>query len=319
MAERDLIHAHFAEIDRGDVIAFGARVAGGEHSEGHQVAREIARERGISDPTWVFWHQQSNWVFGGAGDLVAPLLIHWGGDHDRAAAALASLPAPLRVVDGGPEGAFEIHSDTAAARREEPFPDVADTPAVKDRIRAITAQRRTDAEWTAAELAWMNRVLEQGNRAAQGYVVRWIASSTHLTDAAYEALVADWARIYTSAPKDVLVWSLLRAMERRGDPRREEVITTCMTRSRWTFSSGVAHFLTERGDPADIPRLRELALVPGKYVHTPGNGVALRGWVTLRAADERRRESEIAREALEDPAFDPAARRALERIAERGR
>lgn len=32
MAERDLIHAHFAEIDRGDVIAVGARVAGGDLS-----------------------------------------------------------------------------------------------------------------------------------------------------------------------------------------------------------------------------------------------------------------------------------------------
>ena len=158
---------------------------------------------------------------------MAPLLVHWGGDHDRAAALLADLPFPLRVIDGGSDGAFQIVSDAAPGRLAEPFPPVTDTPAVKDRIRRVTAERRKDSEWSDAEVDWMNAVLRGGDRAAQGYVVRHLAGSERISEEAYETLLGDWARIYVKAPKDVLVWDMLRTMERRGDPRRDEVIETC--------------------------------------------------------------------------------------------
>lgn len=315
MNERSAILAHFRAIDRDDVIAMEACRAGGEQSEGHEMAEEIARERGISSPTWVFWHQQSAWAFGGDGNLVAPLLVHWGGDHDRAAALLADLPFPLRVIDGGSDGAFQIVSDAAPGRLAEPFPPVTDTPAVKDRIRRVTAQRRKDSEWSDAEVDWMNAVLRGGDRAAQGYVVRHLAGSERISEEAYETLLGDWARIYVKAPKDVLVWDMLRTMERRGDPRRDEVIETCMRRPRWTFSSGVGHFLAERQDPADLDRLRELALTPCSHPSIPGNGAALQGWVQLRATLEQRSAADVAADALTDPAFDEGARRTLHRIA----
>lgn len=319
MDERALLTDFFASLDGGDVIAMTPSQAGGEQAEGHDVAREVARRRGSADPVWVFWHQQSAWVFDGNGDLTAPLLIHWGGDHDRVAAILAGVPAPLRLVDHGPRGAFGIVSDDMERRRSRGFPDVADTPAVKDRIRLITGERRQDSEWTEDEVAWMNEVLECGDRAAQGAVVRWLAGSERLTDAAYEALVGDWQRIYVAAPTDVLVWTFLRSMAARGDERLENVIEACVARPRHTFSAGVAYFLGERGDPADLPRLRQLAVTPGKYAHSPGNAPALDGWVRVTALSQGRSEADVAEEALDDPAFDAGAVKRLSRIAARTR
>lgn len=128
--------------------------------------------------------------------------------------------------------------------------------------------------------------------------------------------MAAWRRIYAAAPRDVLVVDLLRSLEQRDDPRLDEVIEVCLGRSRYTFAYGVAMFLAGRGDPADLPRLYRLALTPGKYVHSPGNWVALDGWVRIRAQHERRPVADVATEALQDPAFDEAARRRLARLAE---
>ncbi|MFV0426759.1 MAG: hypothetical protein ACK5KU_06965 [Beutenbergiaceae bacterium] len=315
MSERDQIYSFFRSINHGDMIALGPRQAGFDQGEGHEAAREVARQRGIAEPNWVFWHRQSAWVFDGAGDLTAPLVLHWGGRHDRVAQVLATIPAPLRIVDNGPDGAFQIASDEETQRRDVEFPDVADTAAVKDRIKAITAQRRHDVDWSEAEIAWMNSVLSNGDRSTQGYVVRWLAGSDQLSEDAFAALVADWKRIYVKAPTDVLVWDFLRTLRRRQDQRLEEIIDLCMARPRYTFSAGVSSFLAERADPADLPRLRQLALTPARYAHTPGNGTALRAWVAVTAKQEGRAVAEVAQAALNDPTFDAGARTALSKIA----
>lgn len=314
--ERAVIAAFFRSVDRDDVVALPPSRERFDQDEGHDEALEVARQRGIARPHWIFWHQQAAWVFDGAGNLTAPLNVNWGGDHERVAAVLSTIPAPFRVVDLGPGGVFEIHSDALAQRRLEPFPEVSDTAAVKPRLKQITAQRRKDTEWSDEEVAWMNEVLTHGEVAAQGYVVRWLAGSARLTDGAFEVLVDRWRRIYAAAPRDVLVTGLLRSLEERGDPRLDEVIEVCLGRSRYTFAYGVAMFLAGRGDPADLPRLYGLALTPGKYAHSPGNSVALDGWVRIRAAYEGRPVRDVAAEALGDPGFDEAARRRLSRLAE---
>lgn len=317
MSERQQLREFFASIDHGDVIALPPDSERFDQGEGHDQAQDEADRRGVASPTWLFWHRQAAHVFDDNGDLTGPLRINWGGDHARVGALLATLPEPFRVTDNGPGGVFEISSAAETDRASSPFPDVTDTAAVKARIKLITARKageRTPAEWQ-----WLNDVLIGGDLAAQGYVVRHLAGTDHLTDEALEALMSNWRRIYTKAPTDVLVWDLLRTLHRRGDPRLADTITESAQPKRWTFRAGVAHFLTELGDPAGLPILYELALEPGKYEHTPGNRTALQGWVEVRAAHEGRTMTEIATEALADPNFDVAARRALEKIVARGR
>lgn len=238
--------------------------------------------------------------------------INWGGEHRRVAELLSGLPEPFRVKDNGPGGAFEITSAAVATRAAAPFPAVSETEEVKARIKLITSQgteQRTAAEW-----ACLNSVLFDGERAAQGYVVRHLARADQLTAEALETLVADWASIYSKAPKDVLIWDLLRTLRKRSDSRLDDIVTAAAGRKRWTFAAGVAHFLAEVGDPAGLPVLYQLALTPGRYEHTPGNGPALRGWVSIRAEHERRSVADVASDALQDNAFDAAARRAFQKI-----
>lgn len=316
MSELQELTRFFRSIDHGDVIALPPDPERYDQGEGHDEAREEAVRRGVDNPTWLFWHRQAAWVFDGDGHLVAALRINWGGDHARVADLLARLPEPFRVTDNGPGGVFEITSAAAADRAAAGFPDVADTAAVKNRIKQIAA-RPADAR-SPEEWQWLNDVLVGGDLAAQGYVVRHLAGTEHLTDEAFEALMTNWRRIYSKAPKDVLVWDLLRTLHRRGDPRLQDTISVSAQQKRWTFRAGVAAFLKELGDPAGLPVLYQLALEPGRYEHTPGNAMALRGWIEVRAAQEGRTVADVAAEALQDPSFDAAARRALDRIATRG-
>ena len=315
--ERQSLVDYFRDIDGGDVVALPPWQAGYEQSEGHAEARDEAARRGVADPVWVFWHRQAAASFDAEGQLTAPLRINWGGDHDRVAELLAGLPEPFRVKDNGPGGVFEITSGALATRAEAPLPAVADTADVKARIQLIAsrkAEERTDAEW-----AWLNRVLVDGDRAAQGYVVRHLAGAEQLTDEALETLMTDWVSIYAKSPIDVLIWDLLRTLRTRSDPRLDDIVAKAAKRKRWTFAAGVADFLSEVGDPAGLPLLYELALTPGRYEHTPGNGAALRGWVRIRAEHEGRSVATVASEALQNNAFDAAARKALQTIIDTGR
>ncbi|HEX7825734.1 MAG TPA: hypothetical protein VF477_12580, partial [Mycobacterium sp.] len=199
--ERQSLVDYFRDIDGGDVVALPPWRAGYEKSEGHAQARGEAARRGVADPVWVFWHRQAAASFDAQGKLTAPLRINWGGDHDRVAELLAGMPEPFRVKDNGPGGVFEITSGALATRAEAPFPAVADTADVKARVQFIAsrkAEERTDAEW-----AWLNRVLVDGDRAAQGYVVRHLAGAEQLTDEALETLMTDWVSIYAKSPTDV--------------------------------------------------------------------------------------------------------------------
>ena len=311
--ERARLAEFFRSINTNDVIALPPDPERHNQSDGHHEARQEASAREIADPQWLFWHRQAAASFDNLGQLTAPLRINWGGDHARIAALLATLPEPFQAIDNGPGGVFEITSAAMAPRAAAPFPDVTDTAATKARIQRITAHEPSAGEWR-----WLNDVLVGGELPAQGYVVRHLAGTDHLTDEAFDALMANWAKIYTEAPTDVLVRGLLMTLRERHDGRLDEVIADCVKRQRWTFQSGVAHFLTEVGAPEGLPLLYELALTPGKYTHTPGNGAALRGWLKLRAGHEGRPVAEVAVEALGDPNFDAAARVELEKIVARG-
>lgn len=327
-SERSRIVEFLGEIDADDLVALPPSRERFDQQEGHAEARQVAAARGIADPSWVFWHHQSEWVFDANGDLSAGLLLHWGGDHERVLAALTAIPAPLRVIDHGAGGAFEIVSDHAEARRTADFPDVSDTKAVKARIQAITgpvARRKPDT-WTPEELAWFERVLLEGELPAQSAVVGWITKSPGLSAEGVDHLVANWTSIYPKAPNWVLITDLLHLLDQRGDERLNAMLDIAEKRRGYVFRAGASLFLTDRlrANPhaataeADLERLARFAHDPGRYEHTPGNGIALRGLVEMLALRRGQQQSDIAAALLQDSTFDASARNALNKIAHPG-
>lgn len=311
MTDRSSLRAFLAEVDGGDVIALAPSGAIYDQGDGHEEARRVAQQRGVADPVWLFWHQQAAASFDATGDLAAPLRINWGGDHARVAAVLARLPERYRVVDHGPGGVFEIERVDAAERASEPYPDPTDpsaTKAVKARIQRVTSRGHVP---TPADWSWLNRVLVEGDVTVQGAVVRWLAGSPELTETAFETLMAGWAAIYTKAPTDVLITDLLRTLHARGDARLGEVVATAARRKRWTFFSGVSHFLAEHGGPEHEALLLELAQRPGEYAHTPGDRTAIDAWLRVRSEVLGVPVATLALVAVPDPGFDRAARRHL--------
>lgn len=323
-SERSLIVEFLRSIDSGDLIALAPSRERFDQDEGHYEARQIAAARGLTDPSWVFWHQQSDWVFDAYGNLVSGLLLHWGGDHSRVLSALSLIPAPLRVIDHGPGGAIEIVSEEMVARRNADFPDVADTKAVKARINAITGpvSRRKPETWTLEELAWFENVLIHGDLAAQGAVVGWVTKSSNLSNSAIDYLVENWTSIYPKAPDWVLIADLLRQLDSRGDPRLDALLDIAEKRKGYVFRTGAAQFLTDRlranphGASADayLERLARFAHDPGRYTHTPGNGMALRGLVEVLALRAGKSKAEIADGLRSDTTFDASALNALAKL-----
>ena len=325
-SERSLILEFLQSIDTGDFIALAPSRERFDQSEGHHEARQVAAERGITNPSWVFWHDQSDWVFDTNGNLVSGLLLHWGGDHDWVLAALSKISAPLRVLDHGQGGAIKIVSDAMEARLKADFPNVADTRAVKARINAITGpvERRKPETWTPEELAWFEDVLVQGDLAAQGAVVGWLTKSPELSEVSVDHLVANWTSIYPKAPDWVLVADFLRQLDRRGDPRLEALLDIAENRKGYVFRAGASQFLTDRlqADPhgamadSDLERLARFAHDPGRYTHTPGNGMALRGLIEVMALRGNQSKAEVAASLLTDRTFDVSALNELNKWAE---
>lgn len=313
-SDRTLLIEYFADIDDGDLIALPPSGNLGEQDDGHDLARRMAAQRGIADPSWVFWHTQAGASFDSSGNLVEALRLNWGGDHDLVARALRNLPKPLTARSTGAGGVFLVERSDAADLAAAPYPALDDPTAVKSRIRRITAHGNvaTEVDW-----AWLNTVLEHGDTVLQGAVVRYLAGSSHLTDGALEAVMRNWVSIYAKAPTDVLIWSLLRTLDQRQDPRLAEVIAAAAKRTRWTFYSGVSHFLEERGGPEHEELLYTLAQRPGRYDHTAGDAPAIRAWLKVRSAASGRAIEDLVSEALADPGFDGGARRALADEAQR--
>lgn len=319
--DRTLLRAFLRTVDTGDVIALPPDSGRFDQSDGHYEAQEVAKERGIAQPTWLFWHQQAGKAFDFRGDLTGPLRINWGGDHARVGTVLAGLvqqhPGRYAVTDNGPSGTFDISRTDLAVRAAAAYPDIADESAVKARIQLVTEHgyETTDSDW-----AWLNEVLIHGDVKLRGKVAPHLVADRksggrHVTDEAFEVLMADWAKIYGKVPEWAMATDLLETLRERDDPRLDEVLATCVTRRSHTFYASASSYLEKHGDPESLETLYGLAQRPGRCLHTPGDRTALRAWVALRARSEGRTVVEVVRDALSDEVFDAPARRGLVEIA----
>ncbi len=92
-------------------------------SDGHEDAAELFAARGITGrASFAYWHWQSHAAFDRTGALRGRLYLHWGGDHATVAAGLGAGPEGYRLVNNGPQGAFELDRVTATDRDGLPDP-----------------------------------------------------------------------------------------------------------------------------------------------------------------------------------------------------
>lgn len=157
--DRQRLASFLEALDGHDFVGLPPKRGRMDQSAGHEDAAEAVARRGLSRPSYVFWHQQADErAFDADGALVADLMLNWGGDHARVAAALASCPAPFVVVDNGSRGAFAIRRPVV---RTDAVGDEAD---VKRRLGQIHTELRDDPE---AARRWLLAVVASPGRGAR--------------------------------------------------------------------------------------------------------------------------------------------------------
>lgn len=307
--DRKALAAFLKTLNTDDLIALKPDWSRGTQTDGHTDAAEVAEQRGITgDYDVIFWHQQSDdRAFDRMGQLVAPLMLHWGGDHDRLASLLAAIGQPYRVIDNGPDQAFAVTS-TELDRWREQFPAPSDSSAVATRAKWLGNQERED--WTEADWRWLNEVVRDGNTSARARVANWLVRSPeHLDDDALDALVEDWVAVCKAAGDDAEPGWLLDVLHERGDERYDQVLTQCLKQRGWRFRWGAAGALGRHGDEQVIATLYSLATAKArKNDPIAANPPAITAWLGLRSRTEGRPVHELALAALGDDHFDASAR-----------
>ncbi|MFC9178268.1 hypothetical protein [Streptomyces sp. NPDC057107] len=125
-------------------------------SDGHEDAAELFAARGITGrASFAYWHWQSHSAFDRTGALRGRLYLHWGGDHATVAAGLGAGPDGYRLVENGPQAAFELDRVTAADA--DGLPDPQDEAGVRQFLDRIGADRHDGASpLTGPEERWLH-------------------------------------------------------------------------------------------------------------------------------------------------------------------
>lgn len=312
MNDRKALATFLKSLDSDDLIALKPDYSRGTQTDGHTDAAEVAQERGITgDYDVLFWHAQSDSrAFDRMGQLVSPLMLHWGGDHARIAALLAGIPEPYLVADQGPEEAFAITS-TELDRWTDVFPMPTDASEVAARVQWLDNQGRDT--WTDADWRWLNDVLREADTRNKSRVAdALVKNPDHLDDDALAVLLADWVAIYKAAGDDGEPGGLLELLHARGDDRYDQTLADCLKQRGWRFRWSVAAVLGRHGGPESVATLYSMATAKARQPTTiAANPPAIRSWLKVRSAAEGRDLAEIALEALADPKFDAPAREDL--------
>ncbi|MDX2297330.1 MULTISPECIES: hypothetical protein [Streptomyces] len=245
-------------------------------SDGHTDAAELIGARGLGGPvSFAYWHWQSHGrAFDRAGALTGGLLLHWGGDHAVVAAGLGAGPAGFRVVDGGPQGAFQL--DRITRRDDDGLPDPADPDGVRQFLAALDEPVRRGPghvrhrPLSPAEAAWLRERLDAAQDLADA--TRFAVAPERrdgLTSAQALRLLRAWREEYDGRLAHWTGWrEVLHALLRHG---REEAWETVAA-----LGPGAA------GVVADVPSERGLAVVRAyALAGAPGTAFA---WLKLHRA-----------------------------------
>lgn len=260
-------------------------------SDGHEDAAEMFATHGIAtDTSFAYWHWQSHDAFDRSGGLRAVLYLHWGGDHATVAAGLGEGPPGYRIVDNGPQGAFQL--DKVTATDADGLPDPEDSAGVRQFLARIDEPRRRTARSTEyeplapAEERWLHDRLS--GPVDPEAAVRFAAPLEHrqaLTPDEAARLLSAWRETYAGRLTAWPGWrSVLPALLRQEHPEAWEVAAE--------LGAEAAYALAAHPSPRSLELLRAWALT--------GNDGAVRGWFrahhALREPDPVRAATALSEE-----------------------
>ncbi|MEU5330271.1 hypothetical protein [Streptomyces parvus] len=260
-------------------------------SDGHEDAAEMFATHGIAtDTSFAYWHWQSHDAFDRSGGLRAVLYLHWGGDHATVAAGLGEGPPGYRIVDNGPQGAFQL--DKVTATDADGLPDPEDSAGVRQFLARIDeprsrSTRSTEYEPLApAEERWLHDRLS--GPVDLDAAVRFTAPLEHrqaLTPDETARLLSAWRETYAGRLTAWPGWrSVLPALLRQEHPEAGEVAAE--------LGAEAAYALAAHPSPRSLELLRAWALT--------GNDGAVRGWFrahhALREPDPVRAAAALSEE-----------------------
>ncbi|MEU0624278.1 hypothetical protein ABZ329_25935 [Streptomyces rubiginosohelvolus] len=274
-------------------------------SDGHEDAAELFATRGIATGTsFAYWHWQSQDAFDRSGGLRGVLYLHWGGDHATVAAGLGDGPPGYRIVNGGPQGAFQL--DRVTATDADGLPDPQDPTGVRQFLARIDEPRRRTARSTEygplapAEERWLHDRLS--GPVDLDAAVRFTAPLEHreaLTPDETARLLSAWRETYAGRLTAWPGWrSVLPALLRQEHPEAWEVAAE--------LGAEASYALAAHPSPRSLELLRAWA--------PTGDVGAVRGWFrahhALREPDPVRAAHALSEE-LTDRTAPEAAQTAL--------
>ncbi|WP_069742070.1 hypothetical protein [Streptomyces sp. EN23] len=260
-------------------------------SDGHEDAAEMFASRGIAtDTSFAYWHWQSHDAFARSGELTGVLYLHWGGDHATVAAGLGEGPPGYRIVDNGPQGAFQL--DKVTATDADGLPDPEDTAGVRQFLARVDEPRSRSTRsteydpLTAAEERWLHdRLADPVDPAAAHRFAAPLEHRRALTPDETERLLSAWRETYAGRLTAWRGWrSVLLALLRQEHPEAWEVAAE--------LGADASHALAAHPSPRSLELLRAWALT--------GDGGAVRGWFrahhALREPDPVRAAAALSEE-----------------------
>ncbi|MFJ5867412.1 hypothetical protein ACIQEY_23780 [Streptomyces parvus] len=260
-------------------------------SDGHEDAAEMFATQGIPETTsFAYWHWQSHDAFDRSGDLRGVLYLHWGGDHATVAAGLGEGPPGYRIVNNGPQGAFQL--DKVTATDADGLPDPEDTAGVRQFLARIDEPRSRSARSTEyeplapAEERWLHDRLS--GPVDLDAAVRFTAPLEHrqaLTPDETARLLSAWREAYAGRLTAWPGWrSVLPALLRQEHPEAWEVAAE--------LGAEAAYALAAHPSPRSLELLRAWALT--------GDDNAVSGWFrayhALREPDPARAAAALSAE-----------------------
>jgi hypothetical protein len=253
----DAICEFFRTMDGRDFIALQPSSERSTQSAGHEDATDVAHDRKMKKPSYVFWHAQSHEdAFDARGMLIKDLYLHWGGDHAKVRRNLQKIRAPYVLESSDDESAFIIHPPLFALAA------VDDEAAVRSRLKQCK-----DEGYSEATEGWLHDVIA---RSAPSCTLQALACLLELEKkqskpkrlvraAEVERVANDWEALALAAENQRKAAAAALEVLDGGDAEQKElVLAQCVRHSNDAFRYAAIDDMARKPSSSAPQALRRL-------------------------------------------------------------